>query len=95
MPVLRIEKQYFDATETALLAREMGLKNVTERTVREAAYYGDRPLKRTKIGGRVYFALADIENWIAGCKVRDPIPSDREHPSTPDKASHLETTTTQ
>ncbi len=74
MPALRIDKQYFDATETALLAREMGLKNVTERTVREAAYYRDRPLKRTKIGGRVYFALSDIENWIAGCKVSDPTP---------------------
>jgi hypothetical protein len=71
MPVLRIEQQYFDATETALIAREMGLKKVSERTVREAAYYGDRPLKRTKIGNRVYFALSDIENWIAGCKVSD------------------------
>ncbi len=49
----------------------MGFKKVTERTIREAAYYGDRPLKRTKVCNRVYFALADIENWLAGCKVSD------------------------
>lgn len=71
MPILRIDQQFFDATETARIAREMGFKNVTERTIREAAYYGDRPLKRTKVGNRVYFALADIENWLAGCKVSD------------------------
>ena len=59
MPVLRIEKQYFDATETALIAREMGLKNVSERTVREAAYYGDRPESM-----EVAIAAQKIEAWL-------------------------------
>jgi hypothetical protein len=48
--------------------------NVTAKTLKTAAYYGSRPLKRTKIGNRVYFALSDIENWIASCKVPDPEP---------------------
>lgn len=66
MPVLSVSKQFYDAAEVVILARELGLEHVTARTVEKAAYYGDKPLKRTKIGGRVYYALADIENWISG-----------------------------
>lgn len=38
--------------------------DVSSSTVKKAAYYGDKPLKRTKIGGRVYFARRDIEAWL-------------------------------
>lgn len=65
MPVLTPDKQFYDSAETVLVARELGHVDVSSSTVKKAAYYGDRPLKRTKIGGRVYFARADIETWLA------------------------------
>jgi hypothetical protein len=64
-------EHFFTPTQTVAVAHRLGLTNVTPKTLKTAAYYGDRPLKRTKIGNRVYFALSDIENWIAGCKVAD------------------------
>ncbi len=67
-------ERFYTPVEAVAVAHQLGLTNVTAKTLKTAAYYGDRPLKRTKIGGRVYFALSDIENWIAGCKVSDPMP---------------------
>ncbi|BCO98314.1 helix-turn-helix transcriptional regulator [Mycobacterium intracellulare] len=64
MPVLTPDKQFYDSAETVLVARELGHVDVSSSTVKKAAYYGDRPLKRTKIGGRVYFARQDIEAWL-------------------------------
>lgn len=61
-------ERFYTPAETVAVARQMGLTNVTAKTLKTAAYYGERPLKRTKIGGRVFFALSDIENWIASCK---------------------------
>lgn len=63
MPVL---EQFYDAAETVLEARKLGHLDVTSSTVRKAAYYGERPLKRTKIGGRVFFARGDIQAWLDG-----------------------------
>lgn len=65
MPVLSPDKQFYDPAETVLVSRELGHVDVNSSTVKKAAYYGDKPLKRTKIGGRVYFARADIEAWLA------------------------------
>lgn len=65
MPVLTPDKQFYDPAETVLVARELGHVDVSSSTVKKAAYYGDKPLKRTKIGGRVYFARQDIETWLA------------------------------
>ncbi|KGI69593.1 DNA-binding protein [Mycolicibacterium rufum] len=61
MPVL---EQFYDAAETMLEAHRRGHVDVTESTVRKAAYYGARPLKRTKIGARAFFARGDIEAWL-------------------------------
>jgi hypothetical protein len=68
--VLTPDKQFYDPAETVLVSRELGHVDVTSSSVKKAAYYGDRPLKRTKIGGRVYFARKDIEAWLASRIVR-------------------------
>lgn len=64
MPVLSPDKQFYDPAETVLVARELGHVDVSSSTVKKAAYYGERPLKRTKIGGRVYFERSDIQSWL-------------------------------
>jgi hypothetical protein len=79
-------ERFYTPAETVAVAHQLGLKHVTLKVLKIAAYYGDRPLKRTKVGGRVYFALSDIENWIAGCKVADP---------TPEKAGDVKAPTAQ
>jgi hypothetical protein len=68
--VLTLGKEFYDLAETVLVSRELGQVDVTFSTVKKAAYYGDRPLKRTKIGGRVYFSRQDIEAWLASRIVR-------------------------
>lgn len=64
-------ERFYTPTQAVVIAHQLGLTNVTPKTLKTAAYYGSRPLKRTKIGGRVYFALSDIEGWIASCKVSE------------------------
>lgn len=64
-------EQFFNAEEVAAIARSRGLKHITRNSVVTAAYYGDRPLKRTKVNGRVYYARSDIERWLAGEKLGD------------------------
>jgi hypothetical protein len=64
-------ERFYTPTEAVAVAHQLGLTNVTPKTLKTAAYYGSRPLKRTKIGGRVYFALSDIEAWITSCKVSE------------------------
>ncbi|WP_166906173.1 helix-turn-helix domain-containing protein [Mycobacterium sp. DL440] len=64
-------ERFYTPEEAVAVAHQLGLINVTEKTLKTAAYYGERPLKRSKIGGRVYFAQSDIEAWISGCKVQD------------------------
>jgi hypothetical protein len=64
MPVLISDKQFYDSAEAVLVARELGHVDVCSSTVKKAAYYGEKPLKRTKIGGRVFFTREDIETWL-------------------------------
>jgi hypothetical protein len=59
-------QQYYDRRGVARLARERGLSHITENSVETAAYRRDKPLKRTKINGRIYYKLDDIEAWLAG-----------------------------
>lgn len=59
-------QQYYDRKGVARLARERGLSHITENSVSTAAYKGNKPLKLTKINGRVYFKIEDIEAWLAG-----------------------------
>jgi len=68
--VLTPDKQFYDPAETVRVSRELGHVDVNSSIVKKAAYYGDRPLKRTKIGGRVYFAHSDTEAWLASRIVR-------------------------
>lgn len=59
-------QQYYDRKGVARLARERGLSHITENSVSTAAYKGSKPLKLTKVNGRVYFKIEDIEAWLAG-----------------------------
>lgn len=58
-------QQYYDQKGVARLARERGLTHITENSVSNAAYRHGT-LKRTKIHGRVYYKLDDINAWLAG-----------------------------
>jgi hypothetical protein len=66
-----LTRQYYDRAGVAHLARERGLSHITENSVVAAAYHGDRPLKRTKIQGRVYYKIDDIEAWLSGQRLDD------------------------
>lgn len=59
-------QQFYDTDEVVAIARSRGLKHITKNSVVTAAYYGDRPLKRTKVNGRVYYAHDDVNAWLAG-----------------------------
>ncbi|WP_050584519.1 hypothetical protein [Mycobacterium avium] len=59
-------QQYYDRKGVVRLAHERGLNHITENSVGNAAYKGNRPLKLTKVSGRVYFKIDDIEAWFAG-----------------------------
>ena len=59
-------QQYYDRAEVVAIARARGLKHITENSVITAAYEGNKPLKRTKINGRIYFARNDVEAWLSG-----------------------------
>lgn len=60
---------YFTADEVVTYCHEKrNIKTVKPGTIRRATYEGDRPLRRTKIGGRVLYAQSDVDRWIASCK---------------------------
>jgi hypothetical protein len=59
-------QQFYDKAEVARIARERGLKHITENSVWTAAYCGNRPLKKTKINGRIYFSSSAVEAWLSG-----------------------------
>lgn len=59
-------KQFYDRAEVVAIAHARGLKHITENSVITAAYKNDRPLKLTKVNGRVYYAHSDVEAWLAG-----------------------------
>lgn len=62
-------QQFYDRTEVVAIAHARGLKHITENSVITAAYEGRKPLKRTKINGRIYYAHNDVEAWLAGDRV--------------------------
>jgi hypothetical protein len=64
-------EQFYDRAEVVKLAHERGLKHITENSVVTAAYYGNKPLKRTKVNGRIYYARSDVEAWLAGDRLDD------------------------
>lgn len=59
-------QQFYDRAEVVAIAHARGLKHITVNSVDTAAYKGSRPLKMTKVNGRVYFAHKDVEAWLAG-----------------------------
>lgn len=64
-------EQFHDRAEVVKIARERGIKHITENSVVTASYRGSKPLKRTMINGRIYYARNDIENWLAGERIDD------------------------
>lgn len=58
-------RQYYDRKAVAELAQTRGLTHITEYSVENAAYR-DGTLKRTKIHGRIYYKIEDIEAWLTG-----------------------------
>lgn len=59
-------QRFYDSAEVVAIAQGRGLKHITEGTVRVAAYQGHRPLKKTKVAGRIYFTQEAIDAWLAG-----------------------------
>lgn len=64
-------QQFYDRAEVVAIAHARGLKHITENSVVSAAYVGSKPLKRTKINGRIYYAHNDVEAWLAGDRPAD------------------------
>jgi hypothetical protein len=71
MDLAVIDEEYFEYADAIAYLHEKGLRHVTYRTLVKAAYEGRRPLKRTKIGGRIYFARSDVDSWVASSKMDD------------------------
>jgi hypothetical protein len=63
------DERYHDREGSAAYARSKGLTKVTEQTIVRATYYGTKKLRRTKIGGRVYWAESALDDWIASCSL--------------------------
>lgn len=61
MSTAAIEEEYLTYAKAVQYCHGRGAVNVTEKTLKNYAYEGRRPLKRTKIAGRVYFARTDLE----------------------------------
>jgi hypothetical protein len=64
-------QQFYSRAEVVAIARARGLKHITENSVITAAYKGSKPLKMTKVNGRVYYAHRDVETWLAGDRLAD------------------------
>ncbi|MDO0975160.1 DNA-binding protein [Mycolicibacterium frederiksbergense] len=62
-------KQFYDRAEVVAIAHARGLKHITENSVVTASYKNHKPLKLTKVNGRVYYAHSDVETWLAGDRV--------------------------
>lgn len=58
--------QLHSMEETIQICHEAGAKHVTRNSIIAAVYQGKRTLRRTKVGGRVYFRRSDIDKWLAG-----------------------------
>ena len=64
-------EQYYDREGVVRLARSRGLIHINENSVETAAYRGSRPLKKTKIAGRIYYSHSAVEAWLAGNIIDD------------------------
>lgn len=64
-------QKFYDRAGVVAFAHERGLTHITGNSVNSAAYHNNRPLKRTKVHGRIYYAQRDIEAWLAGERVGD------------------------
>jgi hypothetical protein len=64
-------QQFYDRAEVVAIAHARGLKHITENSVITAAYRGSKPLKLTKVNGRIYYARRDVEAWLAGDRLDD------------------------
>lgn len=64
-------RQYYDRAGVVAFAHERGLRHITENSVVAASYHGHRPLKRTKVHGRIYYAHSDVEAWLTGQRFDD------------------------
>lgn len=59
-------EQFYDSAEVVAIAHARGLKHITEGSVITAAYRGNRPLKKLKFSGRVYYSRSAVEAWLSG-----------------------------
>jgi hypothetical protein len=59
-------EQFYDYAEVAAIAQARGLKHITENSVITASYKGNRPLKKVKFNGRVYYSRSAVEAWLTG-----------------------------
>lgn len=59
-------EQFYDCAEVVAIAHARGLKHITEGSVITAAYRGNRPLKKVKFSGRVYYSHSAVEAWLSG-----------------------------
>ncbi|TXI53929.1 DNA-binding protein [Mycolicibacter arupensis] len=59
-------QRFFDSAEVVAIAHARGIKHITENSVIVAAYQGRRPLKKTKVAGRVYYTQEAIDAWLSG-----------------------------
>ena len=48
-------------------ANDPCVKSNDASTIIRATYYGSKKLRRTKIGGCVYWAESALDDWIASC----------------------------
>jgi hypothetical protein len=64
-------QEFYDRAGVVAYAQARGITRITENSVNAAAYHDDRPLKRTKIHGRIYHAHSDVEAWLAGERLDD------------------------
>lgn len=71
MSSVATEEEYFDYARAVAYCHRVGATTVTEKTLKKYAYEGKRPLRRTKIAGRIYFARTDIDSWLASGKMDD------------------------
>ena len=71
MGLVATGEEYFTYERAVEYVHSKGVPTVTARTLEKYAYEGRRPLKRTKIGGRIYFARSDLDAWLASGKMDD------------------------
>ncbi len=56
--------EYLTVEGVVAYLHSKGLTHYNERKVLRATYEGRRLLRKTKFGGRVYWAREDVDEWI-------------------------------